>query len=385
MGIIEIGAGADENRLFMRGDILIRQVPKKPKDKRWKNTWRFMQSDYYQRLYDSGLVPLYTLLEESEDFLLFEVEQIQHLIRPAEYTSLQAAHSLATSCRINYILQGSGYLLNESHLHNFTFRHTEPILLDIGAIDDTKKMLAFTYECIERNIRSYLPEAEEIISNLQGPPPEIDWLELADRFAQFGTAADNEWDSYSRDSDDELDILQKWLDQMDFQTVIDIGGHNGSFSQQLLPNKQIVVVDNAEQPLTDAYCYARDNSLQSTHALIDITAPVQPEASHRLHLDANWQQRLQSDVAIMSSITHHLIRQGMSLIDIAEMVNNVATKYACIELIASTDPHVDWYGPEINSQALVEAMRGWQLVDERSGYEPGPSRDHRCWYLFHRL
>jgi len=164
--------------------------------------------------------------------------------------------------------------------------------------------------------------------------------------------------------------------------VLDFCGNNGSFSSKVAPSAHIICIDNCKSALSDGY---RSGYKSIDFANIDITRKCE-DAPYDAHLMASWVQRFRCEVLLASSILHHMLHMHMSLESIAKLFDKLAEKYMLVEFIKHTDPFTTtWYGPEQNFERLQRALPGWVVINQFTGYEPGPSKDHRTWYTMKRV
>lgn len=381
-GEIQIGANADENLLVFKDEMLVRKVPRCPVDNRWDGTAALMRSEIMHELMEQGLVPQHTLIDQSKRYDIYQVEIVKYATRPMEWASRQVIEILSTICKISNALKDTGYCLTEPVMWNFTFQHTRPILMDIGAIDRKQSRRRFVISYMHENVDTYLQGGKQLINELEGMDVDsIDWLGLSDKFQDLTISEPrSNWDNYEHSHTMEQHLLKKQIDELPIESIVDVCGHNGKFLNAIAASvPEQIVIDNTRSAINDSFV---SNSTR-TSAVVDITA-LGPADKYRYCLDANWVQRFRADAVVFSSAMHHLLRQGMDLDVLCKRLLDLSNKYVLFEYIAPTDPHVrGWYDEGITEEVVLEKF-GCKLISTLREYEPGPERDHRSWLILER-
>lgn len=382
-GMIEISAGADENKLYYKDGKIYRYTPTVYNDPRWGHQLDFMASPFFDELQDRRLVPRHTLVDKTSEFHVYEVEVLHFITRPWEHTQHQNVQILKTVCDIQVVLKDFKLNLTDSHLYNFAFNGTKPMLLDVGSIDTNCEIVG----PFKTNCQEYVPQAK----------PEIDIaLESGDwkRCSEILSGVVSEQPYSERYPDmgwEELAALNTELVKCDFDTVVDLGGNCGFVSAQLFKNKRSIVVDCDKPMLVKGFKNAIKENLQHNFAYFNITNPCEPhcpsvnpyqsEDLHKFHIYAGWMSRLRSDMVFASSISHHLLRAGMNFEKIAKMCDKLATKYIFFEIIDHSDACTPgWYGPDVNIANFLKFLPDWKLVKTL------PQKEHtRKWHILEHV
>jgi hypothetical protein len=386
--MFEIGAGADENRLYYDEGRIYRSVPLREGGgargtERWKYQLELMYSDEFAELQRRGLVPRHNVAQRTAGEQWFEVEPVRFITRPWEHTRQQNVEILRTICEIQQVLAGYKLQLTDSHLYNFAFDGPRAVLLDVGSID----LLDTAVSTFGINCREYAPEAW---SELQPLLEAGDWAGC-DRVLA-GLECERPYSQrYPEMGQPEIERLSQLLAPLQFSSVVDLGGNCGFVASKLFPGTPTVVVDRDRAMLALGWREARRRGLPHNFAYLNLVEPCAPHGPSvdplqsddlpRYHVHAGWMSRLRSDLVFASSISHHLLRGGMSLERLAATLERLAERYICVELIDHRDLHTPgWYGPEVNFTRLLGCLPNWKPA---GGFaQPEPTR---YWHLLERV
>lgn len=94
----------------------------------------------------------------------------------------------------------------------------------------------------------------------------------------------------------------------------------------------------------------------------------------------DWRDRLASDLAFCSSITHHLFRHGMCFQAQARLWKKIARRYLVVEFVSPDDVHLQRWNlpPSYSRQTFLDSLGAdWTAADS---FDVGT----RTWYLFKR-
>jgi hypothetical protein len=277
-------------------------------------------------------------------------------------------------------------LLTDVRPCDFSLRKGKPILLDIGAFDDLpERKSKILYSMIDAASECGCADVAAYLRSITPPNSPEKWLQIAGKIGSLHTIQKQTgvWAQYGEHTEStEVKSVRQEIAKINPKTVLDFCGNNGSFSARVAPSAHIICMDNCKSALSDGY---RSGYRATDFANIDITRKCE-DAPYDAHLMASWVQRFRCEVLLASSILHHMLRMHMSLEATAKLFDKLAEKYMLVEFIKHTDPFVTtWYGPEQNFERLQRALPGWVVINQFTGYEPGPSKDHRTWYTMRRV
>jgi hypothetical protein len=152
------------------------------------------------------------------------------------------------------------------------------------------------------------------------------------------------------------------------ESVVELGGNQGAFSELLLKSGQVsrvICTDYDEKAVDVMYGNARRKNLPLTTALVDIMYPLMN------YYESPPFERLRCDVVVVLAVTHHLVLGQQLPIELFfEIAARYTRRYAFIEFMPlglwsgeQAPPVPEWYTMEW-FQAAFEKQFTLQLVEE---------------------
>lgn len=160
------------------------------------------------------------------------------------------------------------------------------------------------------------------VRKIKQPNYQSQWGDYHDKFIQQqGKVA----------STPRFDRIVEIINQLKPQSLLEIGGNQGVFSQLLLkrtPIKHITCSDYDENAVNKMYLRIRDLKLQITPSLIDIVSPLV------LSYGPSLGERYKSDMIVALALTHHVIlTQRVSPSNLFKQFNKFTSRYVVTEFM----------------------------------------------------
>lgn len=156
------------------------------------------------------------------------------------------------------------------------------------------------------------------------------------------------WDNYYAETilgdgylQEKKQVVQSWLNELTYSSVIDLGANEGEFS--LLANQkaqQVVAIDIDQNCIDTLYKKCKKESVANIHPLvINLTTPT--PATGWQHIERpSLLARLKADLTLSLALIHHLaIANNIPLSNFFDMLAGIGP-YHIVEFVAKTDPKV---------------------------------------------
>lgn len=412
---------SDPNRLFVSGTELFRFVPDRSDNPRWRMTGDFIKSELFKALVQDGLLPDHRPVDLKIAGMppgqVYKVERISPFNYCFEFNSAQLIDAATCCCNIALFLNRSNspFRLTDSDLMNVTFDYTRPVFVDIGSFSHTFEFHGLLlFDAIELGLRREnrfedatlsslftglnarttedIHEGKRRLHQLEVSGTETEWDQYVDLCNDARRILPNSVEEIRPSSDEQMRICE-WLNGIGggIQSIIDIGGNDGEFARLFAKaGKDVISVDLSDRASSRGFRNAQRLGLRILFLVFSVkdrtsfSTPFwayQEEYLNSRYIDLDWRQRLASDMAFCSSITHHLFRHGMSFDAQAELWEKIARRYLMIEFVSPEDAHIQsWKLPQSYSRQgfLKSIERHWRIEDS---FEMGT----RIWYLFQRV
>lgn len=364
--------GADPNVVVRVDGRIYRRVPSDKRCERWARTEEFLCSKTAMQLMDSGLVIPFSQIPCSIDGQNhYETNRIPCVTTPQQWTSAQFATIMDCICRLNHRLAevGSEFRAVDCHSNNATFYHSKPLYFDLGSFSHTNH--EYVYEHIRMSLKNF------------GWPPGLcrddeDLLTVSNQIRVHGLMApakETEWDDYSqmdlpgsrneiKPADGEEKVLAYWVKQCRPRSILDAGGNQGRLAMVLANQGYPVTVADVSEKAIDK---CQEGALRLGLPITPLFGKVQ---------DMNLGQR--HEMVIASSITHHLIRHGLSFAEQAKVWDQLSERFLLIEYIDPEDECLTEWEPIrcFNHREFAASLeQKWRTVT------PHPNGKHRTWNL----
>ena len=156
------------------------------------------------------------------------------------------------------------------------------------------------------------------------------------------------WDNYYTETilgdgylQEKKKVVQSWLNELTYTSVIDLGANEGEFS--LLANQkaqQVVAIDIDQNCIDTLYKKCKKESVANIHPLvINLTTPTPPSGWKHIERPSLL-ARLKADLTLSLALIHHLaIANNIPLSNFFDMLAGIGP-YHIVEFVAKTDPKV---------------------------------------------
>lgn len=156
------------------------------------------------------------------------------------------------------------------------------------------------------------------------------------------------WDNYYQEtilSNDYLNekksVVDQFLQQIPFQTMLDLGANEGEFSLLAAgKGKRVIAVDEDRHCIEKLYRYCKNHTIENLYPLIiDLTAPTPAIGWANTERSAFF-ERVQPEVTLALALIHHLaIAHNIALPKIVDLLHSLS-EYVIIEFVEKGDPKV---------------------------------------------
>lgn len=347
----------------------------RPEDNgRWAKTGEFMRTPECQRLIEEGLlVPRSRVPVQFDGCDHYEVERIPFFTHLSQWTSKQFAAVIENCCRVNMVLESAGSIFRatDCHYYNVMFRHDQPLYVDFGSFSTTQ----------HNGVRSHIRMSLRSRSWDEALCPDGKPLEEVIKDVNAFTPLPNptEWDTYDgrpgpdtvgevKPNTNEEKLLSQWIEDANPSSLIDIGGNSGTMARMIAAKGiNVLSVDVSEIAANQNWMEARRLKLPITSICDEF------QGLSECH---------KADMAFGSSVTHHLIRSGLSFEDQAKKWDTIAERFLMVEFIDPSDKCLKEWGsiPGYTKQDFLDSLSGkWKIMEVTAPNEP-----ERIWFLFVR-
>lgn len=372
-----------------------------------------------KELVDQRLFPKSWITDYSIDGydLVIEHEEISNVSYPFEWSFSMLKDAAITVLRTNLIASRYGYQTKDCHTYNIVFDRTNPLFVDLGSfvhIEGNRGWAAY-----QDFLRSYyyplrfwsqgnsfiarkllysfsLTEAMPHDSYLLYKYPFLRVLNLNHlrrivyywfilmnfvpfRFYNFERLirqirkislkkSRTAWGSYHNGyydekgepiSDPRFKRILEIIKSHDINSVTELGGNQGIFSEILIKNstvREVICTDYDEKAVDIMYINAKKKGLNITSAVVDVMFPLMN------YYESPPYERLRSEAVLALAITHHLVLgQNVSIHLIFEIIAKYSKKYVFIEYMPlglhdgkSAPPLPPWYNKKWFSTAFEQ-------------------------------
>lgn len=133
-------------------------------------------------------------------------------------------------------------------------------------------------------------------------------------------------------------LVKQFLQDIEFDSVIDLGANDGHFSK-LLKGKQVVTIDSDPNCINGLYLWAKEENASLLPLVIDLAAPS-PAIGFANKERNSITERLKTDLVMALALIHHLaIGKNISLPMIAGWLSDMS-QYLLIEFVPKEDEKV---------------------------------------------
>ena len=367
--------GIDPNVAVRLDGRVYRRIDATTRTERWAETENFMCSKEASNLVDKGLVVPFAQVACTFDGMRhYETATIPCVSTPNQWTGLQFTDILACIIRLNMELEWtkSRFRATDCHTNNATFLHTQAVYFDLGSFSHVN------HDYVLDHIRLSL---EQYGWDVGLCPLGASLSEVESNVVRYGygrTVTEDDWDTYDTSElpqcagdigagDPEVAQLAYWVRQCRPSSILDVGANKGRMARVFARNgTHVTTIDTSERAVDACYTTAERLSLPITC----LYGKVQ---------DMNLGQHC--DMVVASSVTHHLIRSGVSFADQAKLWNDLARRFLLVEFISPDDPTLSGWAPinDYNQSAFLSSLESaWRIVTQ------APNGKHRTWYFMAR-
>ncbi len=314
---VEIGGGADENKIFIIPTIgIIRKIPIRSAYDRWEGLSNFILSRSFIEFNEKNFIPKHEIIEIDNDFIYLLVETIPFVTRPWEWTRKQLLSTMDLLFKINSYLEDTDFLATDAHFTNFTFYNNRPLLLDIGSLSSAAESKRYAFESVYANINRYnihgLNTVWYRMDNFwrDGIPYHIEINEHYDEYVDY----------------EEAEKVGLILNEMGwvFNSLIDLGGGTGAFSDQFREHwKERIVIDICERALDRV-----NGSCAKIDLMQDIGISYNMTRSHRF--TDEWYDRYVCEASLLSANIIH--GTDNARFDKICRLCNIGTKFCIVKI-----------------------------------------------------
>lgn len=187
--------------------------------------------------------------------------------------------------------------------------------------------------------KTYTVSKAKVLQNLQQLESFIGKLQLP--------AVRTTWNDYYSDTilsreylDHKKEIIAAWLDELNSDTVCDLGCNDGVFSELAARKaKHVWSLDGDAACVDTLYQTAKKQKLRNILPLVsDLTNPV-PAAGWNNAERSSVLERISSDTVLALALIHHLcLAKNVSLKMVADLFGSLAKKYLIVEFVPKEDP-----------------------------------------------
>ena len=181
---------------------------------------------------------------------------------------------------------------------------------------------------------------QKLVTLLQGLKTFVSSLNL--------TKDKTTWDNYYDDTilsqfylTEKKTLVKSFLDQVPFQTLLDLGANDGEFSMLYKnTNKQIISLDEDRNCIEKLYQTCKKDGIQNIIPLVcDLTSPS-PNIGWNNEERSAMFKRLHPDIVLALALIHHLaIANNLPLEKIISFFHSLS-EYLLIEFVPKEDPKV---------------------------------------------
>ena len=365
---------------------------------RWRGLADFVDSPAFCSLVQAGMVAKHTPVDVAEKMpweggdrreRAYRVDRIQHFSYRRDWTKTQAVDVVLAAIDINLLLkaEGSPFSCTECFDWNFTFEHTRPVMVDVGAFSQDPGNIALLPVVLGRTVSR---TGINVAFNFDRPVTVSYLEELKNALQRVNvTEESNAWDGYDKvpppdtankiaPTTEEEAFLQEYVVSLGPGCVLDVGGNAGVFSR-LFASKgtRVVAIDNAPNCVNKNYQMARSMGLPITSLLVDCRTTERkvypdtgtPNKIDRLEADGDWVDRLRCDTVFASSVTHHLCAAGFGFEQQAKLWIDLCPKNLLVEFIGNTG--------HMPAEVLAPLYGAYSVVAQKQF----PPHTERVWYL----
>lgn len=343
---------------------------------RWRLTGQFMQSPDLDRLIEKQLVIPRSKMPCSFDGCdHYETDRVPFVTHLLQWTSEQFAAVVELTCRVNLELMKmkSKFRAIDCHYFNVLFLHYRPIYIDFGSFSDKGHEGIWTH--IQMSLRargwdeSICPmgaDLEEVIEKVKGLIPE----EGKTKWDNYGgSPLGPETVSEINSNTEEEELIYRWMKMCRPSSVVDIGANTGTFSRLIASlGINVLAVDVSEKATNQNWKESRRLDLPITCVCADIQ---KPDDAHK------------GDMVFASSVTHHMIRSGLSFKRQAEIWNHIAGRFLAVEFIDPSDKCLEKWEkiPDYSKASFLNSIKkDWRIMGTAS-----PQVKERIWYFLARV
>ena len=364
----------------------------------------------YQKLFDKGWLIPHKEISSSDDKIIIQPEQLGFITYPYEWSFTQYKHAAQLTLRIQIFLLENDFSLKDASAFNIAFHKGKAIFIDtlsiekykentpwralkqfnehffgplllaqkhggsflktlqysINGIDlkEVKRQLNFTarfnpiiYSHIHLLSKFQDKNQDETDENKEihlSKASQIKMLKALEQHIDAMTSVENtEWSSYYNEINYQetsfqikKELIKEWCSDVNAAKVIDLGGNDGTFAKELLPQTDQIIVSDIDQPAIDQ-CYL--NMLQSKEQKIipmvcDLMQPSPSIGFHNSERDSFTSRviNFKPDVSMALALIHHITLTGNVPFEMSAAYFAQLSKYLIIEFPDRTDSWVTY-------------------------------------------
>lgn len=367
---------------------------------------RFLQSDFIQDVFDTGLIETWISDIELEGFdLVVEHKKVPVLSCWTEWCSAMVQDATATICRLNLELCRHGYVTKDTQPGNVQFIDGEPYWIDFGSIVRLNDQRTFPFD--EFRYHSVLPlwllsrghhnlgkqiykevgtgylkqlstkrpfrwfpsryalakhkarsgntvvaleELLDYIEELDVKPVHSLWID----YGQGGMPPVDRLDQLGEKAKAVYTVLQRLTPG----TLLDMGGNKGWYAELAASmGHRAVSMDVDDASVCYLYRRVKARRLPILPLVLDFRYPTAP---YSVGLGkASAFERLRSDTVLVLALVHHLVfKQHLYFEPIVEVISQYTKKQALIEFVPREDRYVrEWFEPKFRWYSLDSFVR----------------------------
>lgn len=373
--VTPLSVGVDPNAVFdVNGEILRRVAPKgcSVEGGRWSRCQEFLESDDYDLLCRERFVLRHKGYVTLGDEIFIRMPKIDNWIHPRFWIGVQWRDALLLIARMQkrLIESGSEWLATDCHHENVAFIGSNPVYVDLGSFSHIHHIHAigrFNRSMVHMGLAA-VKTWDDAIKKLENWKP----IERVNGWENYGGTSASFPASVSeiKPSTKEQNKLKEWIRYLAPSSILDVGGNCGSIARLASIECPVVCIDSSGQSLAGCHENAKALGLPITVALVDVSGP----------LAVNIQFRCEA--IIVSSVTHHLFRAGMTFDRQASLWKFLGQRNLLVEFVHPEDQHLtNWKLPkEYNRDAFVKSLDPyWHCLDEAK-----PESPTRTWFVYER-
>jgi len=337
----------------------------------------FLKSKAYKEGLKRKYFPKTKLLKSDSKMDWFEVNYIDFMIRPNEWSTTQRLYALRFVASLQLFLLKQNYFIAFPHLGNIAY-DTKPVYMDLGDIrpiskfNNSLELLYYFRKDItghnalgpykkKKKIKNWSDINSDLYKAVTIPCTKNNLIQRIEKIKTIldkaiPTDSSGAWSNYDgpplvkiinyktqrscqkNKSEGIYDIIKK----LKPKTLIDIGSYRGFYSQMAASmGAKVLGIELCEDAVADAFKRALKDGHNCSYACINLLNL--PKATGKGGAYRHIRKRISADGVIVPAVTHHLSRK-VGFKYQANLFADFADKWLLVEFISKKDIHVATWG-----------------------------------------